>query len=223
MVERGYSASYSMRVERECLVEEIHCSFKWDNCLLIMRFISRWYWPSSLEYMEKMNLPKHHGGTQCNCIGLRPALRPVEPHAMIEVPTLLPVINQVGRNVASIFCHEIIKKVSCGSLGHRFSKCSVRSPRAPREKPRGSASYSVTYVFIFRNLLWGSVNYGQSLHGLHNTKTLRTPALGFHGTPVEKRCIRQFHENWSFKALRLRKILLTKLSCRASLESFIIF
>ena len=25
---------------------------------------------------------------------------------------------------------------------HRFSKCSVRSPRAPREKPRGSASYS---------------------------------------------------------------------------------
>jgi len=33
------------------------------------------------------------------------------------------------------------------------------------------------FVFIFRNLLWGSVNYGQSLHGLHNTKSLRTPAL----------------------------------------------
>jgi len=25
--------------------------------------------------------------------------------------------------------------------------------------------------------LWGSVNYGQSFHGLHNTKSLRTPAL----------------------------------------------
>jgi len=33
------------------------------------------------------------------------------------------------------------------------------------------------FVFIFRNLLWGSVNYGQSLHGLHNTKSLRTPDL----------------------------------------------
>ena len=30
--------------------------------------------------------------------------------------------------------------------------------------------------FIFRNL-WGAVNYGQSLHGLHNTKSLRTPVL----------------------------------------------
>ena len=113
-------------------------------------------------------------------------------------------------------------------LYHRFSKCSVRSPRAPREKPRGSTSYSFTYqntdldnfaiakeaitplikfdngsvemwqhgsnwnvslsissrlvtkcffVFIFRNLFWGSVNYGQSLQGLHNTKSLRTAAL----------------------------------------------
>ena len=31
-----------------------------------------------------------------------------------------------------------------GPLPHRFSKCPVRSPRAPREKPRGSASYSFT-------------------------------------------------------------------------------
>jgi len=30
-------------------------------------------------------------------------------------------------------------------LVHRFSKCSVWIPRAPREKPRGSASYSFTY------------------------------------------------------------------------------
>jgi len=25
--------------------------------------------------------------------------------------------------------------------------------------------------------LWDSVNYGQSLHGLHNTKNLRTPGV----------------------------------------------
>ena len=31
------------------------------------------------------------------------------------------------------------------SVRHMFSKCSIRSPRAPREKPRGSASYSFTY------------------------------------------------------------------------------
>jgi len=31
-------------------------------------------------------------------------------------------------------------------------------------------SNSVFFCFFFRNLLWGSVNYGQSLHGLHNTK-----------------------------------------------------
>jgi len=66
----------------------------------------------------------------------------------------------------------------CNRLDHRFSKCSVRSPRAPREKPRGSESYSFSFfVFIFRYLLWGSVNYGQSLHGLHNTKSLRTTGL----------------------------------------------
>ena len=41
----------------------------------------------------------------------------------------------------------------------------------------GSASYLVTFVFIFRNLLWGSVNNGQPLHGLHNTKRLRTTGL----------------------------------------------
>ena len=58
-----------------------------------------------------------------------------------------------------------------------FSKCSVRSTRAPREKPRGPASYSFVYVFIFINLLWGSVNHGKSRHGLHNTKNLRTPAV----------------------------------------------
>jgi len=64
----------------------------------------------------------------------------------------------------------------CNTLDHGFLKCSIRSPRAPQEKPRSSASCSFTYVFIFWSLLWGSVNYGQSLHGLHNTKSLRTPA-----------------------------------------------
>jgi len=45
----------------------------------------------------------------------------------------------------------------------------------------------VFFIFMFRNLLWGSVNYGQSLHGLHNTKSLRTPALGC--TKICVRCI----------------------------------
>ena len=62
-------------------------------------------------------------------------------------------------------------------LTHWFSKCSVRSHRAPRENPMGSANYLFTFVFIFRNLLWGSINNGQPLHGLHNTKRLRTTAL----------------------------------------------
>jgi len=41
------------------------------------------------------------------------------------------------------------------------------------------------FVFIFKNLLWGSVKYGQSLHGLHNTKSLRTPALRGDNTKVK--------------------------------------
>ena len=63
-------------------------------------------------------------------------------------------------------------------LEHSFSKFSVRSPRASRENPMGSASYLFTFVFIFRNLFWGSVNNGQPLHGLHNTKRLRTTDVG---------------------------------------------
>jgi len=43
-----------------------------------------------------------------------------------------------------VYFHELIYCFR-HFLGHRFSKCSVRSPRAPREKPRGSASYSFTY------------------------------------------------------------------------------
>ena len=46
-----------------------------------------------------------------------------------------------------------------------------------RTELQGSASYLFTFVFIFRNLLWGSVNNGQPLHGLHNTKRLRTIGL----------------------------------------------
>ena len=53
-----------------------------------------------------------------------------------------------------------------------------------RTEPQGSARETSGlrelfgfFVFIFRNLLWGSVNYVQSLHGLHNTKSLRTPDL----------------------------------------------
>jgi len=36
-------------------------------------------------------------------------------------------------------------KMNFCDLIHRFSKCSVRSPRAPREKRRSSASYLFTY------------------------------------------------------------------------------
>jgi len=42
------------------------------------------------------------------------------------------------------------------------------------------------FVSIFRNLLWDSVNYGQSLHRLHNTKGLRPPGLDHHGlSPIQ--------------------------------------
>jgi len=41
---------------------------------------------------------------------------PAETHAMIEVLILLSVINQMNRNVASIFCHEIIKKCTAEPL-----------------------------------------------------------------------------------------------------------
>jgi len=95
-------------------------------------------------------------------------------------------------SVRTVWTPRTMCVVPVAYLGHRFSKCSVRSPRAPREKPRGSASCSLTYVFIFRNFLWGSVNYGQSLHGLHNTKSLRNPDLGYgrhagtcHGRPFD--------------------------------------
>ena len=33
------------------------------------------------------------------------------------------------------------------SVQHRLSKCSVRSPRALQEKPKGSTCYSFTFLF----------------------------------------------------------------------------
>ena len=39
----------------------------------------------------------------------------------------------------------------CGGLihlRHWFSKCSVQSPRAPQENPRGSVSYLFTFVYL---------------------------------------------------------------------------
>ena len=50
-------------------------------------------------------------------------------------------------------CYATPRGVATPSLGspglwHRFSKCSVRSPRAPREQPRGSASYLFTYTIL---------------------------------------------------------------------------
>ena len=69
----------------------------------------------------------------------------------------------------------------------------------------GSASYLFTFVFIFRNLLWGSVNNGQPLHGLHNTKRLRTTAVKYctiiKGKNNVKKVLyqkkrKQFHTTW---------------------------
>jgi len=93
-MERGYNASFSKELERECSVEEIHRSFKRDNCLLTMRFM--------------LLNSRAHGVSGNN---ERPSQTPCgTPHAMTEVSILLSVIHQIGRNVASIFCHQIIKK-----------------------------------------------------------------------------------------------------------------
>ena len=63
------------------------------------------------------------------------------------------------------------------AVKHRFSKCSVRSPMAPLEKPRGSVSIHLLFCFYFRNLLWSSVNNGHPLQVLRNAKSLRIPAV----------------------------------------------
>jgi len=98
-MERGYNALFSKRLERECSVEEIHRSFKRNNCLLTMRFM--------------LLNSRAHGVSGNN---ERPSQTPRRsrpcgtPHAMTEVSILLSVIHQIGRNIASIFCHQIIKK-----------------------------------------------------------------------------------------------------------------
>ena len=89
---------------------------------------------------------------------------------------------------------------------------SIGSQSAPRENPIGSASYLFTFVYIFRNLLWGSVNNGQPLHGLHNTKRLRTTALQHcnkipslrknRKTITITSCKNEFTENISLKITR---------------------
>ena len=60
-------------------LEEIHYSFKWDNCLLSMRFIIRFYNSRVRAVSGKNEQPAQTAwrGAQCNCIGcigLRPAL-----------------------------------------------------------------------------------------------------------------------------------------------------
>jgi len=56
---------------------------------------------------------------------------PVEPHAMIGVSMLLSVINKMGRNVASVFCHEIIntfpEEPLTATCGTRLKNTDVRS------------------------------------------------------------------------------------------------
>ena len=51
--------------------------------------------------------------------------------------------HQKVENFSSILLHALCgKQWSVDRLRHRFPKCSVRSPRTPREKPRGFASIS---------------------------------------------------------------------------------
>jgi len=57
---------------------------------------------------------------------------PAEPHAIIEVSVLLSVLNQMGRNVASIFCHEIIKNLPAKPLA--ATRGTLRFRATPVEK-----------------------------------------------------------------------------------------
>ena len=61
---------------------------------------------------------------------------PVERHAMTEVSILLSALNQMARNLASIFCHEIMKElpvehlaVTRGTLGFRRTPVEKHCPR----------------------------------------------------------------------------------------------
>jgi len=53
---------------------------------------------------------------------------------MIEVSILLSVVNQMGRNVAFIICHEIIKKFPAGPLTLAAIRGTLGFRGAPVEK-----------------------------------------------------------------------------------------
>ena len=97
--------------------------------------------------------------------------------------TLAPVFLASRGSVLGLvfFCVLGLEPCVFVSIALRFSKCSVRSPRAPLKKPRVSASHSFTFLFYFRNLQRGSVNNGQPFQRLHNTKSLRTRDIGDRG------------------------------------------
>ena len=97
------------------------------------------------------------------------------------------IADQCKQRRVLCHCHIGLVRDYNGHLVHRFSKCSVRSPRAPR----AIRSLIETLTFIFRNLLWDSLNYGQSLHGLHNTKSFRTPDI-----VVNQPCFSVFEKCW---------------------------
>jgi len=67
------------------------------------------------------------------------------------------------------------------------------------------------FVFIFRNLLWGSVNYGQSLHVLHNTKSLRTPVLMYLARPFDFAC--KLQQRFSMDNIDIQIICALQLHC----------
>jgi len=74
---------------------------------------------------------------------------PAKPHAMIEVSILLSVINQTGRNVASIFCLEIIKKFPAEPLA------ATRGAPVEKHCPTDSASLLVYIFFKLFDLVLG--------------------------------------------------------------------
>jgi len=74
----------------------------------------------------------------------------MEFHVMIEVSILISVINQMSGNVAYIFYHEIIKKVSGEHLA--AARGTLRFCRTPVEK-HCSMQQSIICFFRFRRSL----------------------------------------------------------------------
>ena len=108
MVEHGYNALCSMRMELECSAEEIHCKFKETRQLFANNEMHK---PLLMNSRAQGVSGKNKRPSQTlwrDLMLMHPLHRlasPVGPHAMIEVSILPSVINDMGRNAASMFCH----------------------------------------------------------------------------------------------------------------------